>query len=111
MQTISRQMIVDYHADNYVGENIIVAAAGNINHEELHQACERYIAVPKSKPKKTTLAKPVFISGISALESHLTPLVNMVTVNEAPSFFENDFFCYLLLQRIISDRPSTDLEV
>jgi len=35
----------------------------------------------------------------------------MVTVNEAPSFFDNDFFCYLLLQRIISDRPDTALEL
>jgi predicted Zn-dependent peptidase len=67
MQTISRQMICDYHADNYVGENIIVAAAGNIDHEELHQTCEKYIAVPKSKSKKTTLTKPTFTSGISAL--------------------------------------------
>jgi hypothetical protein len=53
----------------------------------------------------------VFTSGISALESHLTPLVNMVTVHEAPSFFDNNFFSYLLLQRIISDRPGTDLEL
>jgi predicted Zn-dependent peptidase len=111
MQTISRQLICDYHADNYVGENIIVAAAGNFDHQELHQACERYIAVPKSKAKPTKLVRPTFTSGISALESHLTPLVNMVTVHEAPSFFDNNFFSYLLLQRIISDRPGTDLEL
>ena len=35
----------------------------------------------------------------------------MVTVYEAPSFFDNSFFCYLLLQRIIADRPDTDLEL
>ena len=57
-------MICEYHADNYVGENIIVAAAGNFDHDVLHQACERYIAVAKSKPKKTKLLKPIFNSGI-----------------------------------------------
>jgi hypothetical protein len=35
----------------------------------------------------------------------------MVTVHEAPSFFDNEFFCYLLLQRIIADRPETELEL
>ncbi len=67
--------------------------------------------MPKDKSKKTTFVKPQFISGVSALESHLTPLVNMVAVHEAPSFFDNDFFCYLLLQRIVSDRPGTELEL
>lgn len=32
MQTISRDMIQEYHNQNYVGENIIVAAAGDIDH-------------------------------------------------------------------------------
>lgn len=32
MQTISQDMILQYHTDNYVGENIIVVAAGDIVH-------------------------------------------------------------------------------
>jgi predicted Zn-dependent peptidase len=39
MQTISRNMIQDYHNENYVGENIIVTGAGNIDHDVLHDAC------------------------------------------------------------------------
>jgi predicted Zn-dependent peptidase len=31
-------MIERYHNTNYVGENIIVVGAGDINHEELHSA-------------------------------------------------------------------------
>lgn len=67
METISRSMIQQYHNSNYVGENIVVAAAGDIDHEVLHQACERFIAVPKSKAKKTALIQPKFNAGISAL--------------------------------------------
>ena len=33
MQTISKENIVDYHNQNYVGENIILVAAGPINHD------------------------------------------------------------------------------
>jgi len=32
---------------------------------------------------------PVFTPGISALESGLTDLVNMVVIYQAPSFFDN----------------------
>lgn len=32
MKTISKDMIEHYHNENYVGNNIIVTAAGNIDH-------------------------------------------------------------------------------
>jgi predicted Zn-dependent peptidase len=35
METITKEMIEQYHNQNYVGENIIVVAEGNINHDEL----------------------------------------------------------------------------
>lgn len=38
METINREMIEDYHNQNYVGENIYIVAAGNIDHQELVQA-------------------------------------------------------------------------
>lgn len=33
METISRDMIKEYHETNYVGENIIVVAGGDVQHE------------------------------------------------------------------------------
>ena len=35
MYSITRDMIVDYHNNNYFGENFIVIGAGNIKHEDL----------------------------------------------------------------------------
>ena len=35
MQTISKEMIESYHRENYIGDNIILVAAGPINHDEL----------------------------------------------------------------------------
>ena len=54
MQTISKEMIEEYHNQNYVGENIILVAAGPINHNELIEATQKYIKVPKkaSNPRK-----------------------------------------------------------
>jgi len=62
--------------------------------------------VAAKSEKKVELVKPKFCPGLSMLESNLTNLVNMVIVHEAPSFFESSFFTYLLLQRIVADRPA-----
>ena len=35
-------MIVDYHQKNYFGENIIIAGAGNIEHDKLCEYVEKY---------------------------------------------------------------------
>lgn len=104
--------MVEYHDKNYVGENIIVVGCGPIDHDKLVTDVERCIKVSKSKaaPNKIeNLNKPVFQYGVTALESDLTDKVNVATIFEAPSYFDNRFFSYLLLQRIIGDKPETDL--
>lgn len=108
MDTISKSMIEQYHNENYVGENIIIAATGPIQHNKLVQLVEKNIRVPQKAAKpRAALTKPSFHPGISYLESNLTEKVNLLVSYEAPSFFDHEFFSYLLLQRIISDRPET----
>lgn len=48
METISRDMIEEYHNRNYVGENIYVVASGDINHDEFAATIENSFKVPKS---------------------------------------------------------------
>ena len=105
MQTISRDMIQEYHDKNYVGDNIYLVAAGDINHDELVTAVEDSFKVPKSAGEPFVYTKPKFCPGLSTLRQDGLGYTNMVIVHEAPSFFEHDFFSYLLLQRIVADRP------
>lgn len=112
METISKQMIENYHDQNYVGDNIIVVAIGPINHNQLIQQVEKHIKVPKVAAKpKPPITKPAFHPGMRSLYSDLTEKVNMTVSYEAPSFFDYEFFTYLLLQRILADRPETELEL
>lgn len=111
MQTISRDMIANYHSQQYVGENIVVVAAGDLDHAEVVEAVEKSFRVPAKSSNPVSLEKPRFCPGVSTLPSTLTDKVNMVIVHEAPSFFEGDFFSYLLLQRIVSDRPENPFEL
>jgi predicted Zn-dependent peptidase len=108
MRTISRDMIVEYHDKNYVGENIIVVGCGPIDHDQLVDDVQKYLKVGKSKAAPNSavnFAKPAFQYGVTALESDLTENINVAAIVEAPSYFDTRFFSYLLLQRIIGDKP------
>ena len=72
MQTISKDMIENYHRENYVGSNIILVAAGPINHNELVEATQKYIKAPKRSESSSqkSLIKPKFNPGVSGLELH-----------------------------------------
>jgi len=81
METINKAMIEEYHNQNYVGENIFVVAAGDINHDELVSAVQDSFKVPQKSSIKFELVKPRFCPGLSSLESNLTNQLNMVIVH------------------------------
>ena len=47
VRKISRDQIIDFHRKHYTASNIIIAAAGNIDHEKLVQLCEKKFQVPE----------------------------------------------------------------
>ena len=65
----------------------------------------------KKVGKKDTpnFLKPIFNEGMLLLESKYTDLVNVAILYEAPSYFDSDFFAFLLLQKILGDKPESDL--
>ncbi len=42
MYSITRDMIIDYHKNNYYGENIIIIGGGDINHQKFCEHIEKY---------------------------------------------------------------------
>ncbi len=61
-------MIEHYHAQNYVGEKIILTASGPIDHARLIDSVNKHIKVPaKSALPVPPITKPTFHPGISAL--------------------------------------------
>lgn len=111
METVSHPIIEEYHSRNYVGENIYVVAAGDIDHSQFVKAVENSFRVAQSSSVRTVLEKPKFCPGLSSLRADSLGHCNMMVVHEAPSFFEHDFFSYLLLQRIVADRPENPFEL
>lgn len=64
VMNISREMVTDYHKNNYVGQNIIVIGTGNVNHKDLEKFVNRTFGkLPKkANTKILNTEKPKFES-------------------------------------------------
>ncbi len=56
------EMVRDYHANRYVGSNIVVAAAGNLEHEPLTHAIEQRFGRYAKLPDPSAGVRPVWVS-------------------------------------------------
>jgi predicted Zn-dependent peptidase len=47
VKKISRDQIIEFHRKHYTASNIIIAAAGNIDHDKMVQLCEKKFQLPE----------------------------------------------------------------
>ena len=60
---MSRQLIVDYTMRHYVPDNVVIAAAGNLTHEQLVEQVRLYWDDVKGAYPRLTDSAPVFATG------------------------------------------------
>ena len=53
-----RQLVLDYFADFYTADNLVVAAAGNLTHEQMVALTEKYLGSLSGKKKKLLREAP-----------------------------------------------------
>jgi len=58
---LDRDVVRDYHANRYVGPNLVIAAAGNLEHEPLVHAVEQRFAGYAKVPDPSAGVRPVWI--------------------------------------------------
>jgi predicted Zn-dependent peptidase len=61
VNTIDTAMVRDYHASRYVGPNIVIAAAGNLEHEPLVHAIQQRFEVYAKVPDPSAGVRPVWV--------------------------------------------------
>lgn len=118
--SITREMVVEYHQRNYFGENIIVIGAGDHKHEELvEMVAKRFAALPRLSPIKEQEdislkrnAKPTFADEFTLFNyQNMNPeSLNISYLQEGPSQVDPDYFAFLLIQRILGDKPESPLD-
>jgi predicted Zn-dependent peptidase len=61
VNAIDTAMVRDYHANRYVGPNIVIAAAGNLEHEPLVHAIQQRFAAYAKVPDPSAGVRPVWV--------------------------------------------------
>jgi predicted Zn-dependent peptidase len=61
VNTIDTAMVRDYHANRYVGPNIVIAAAGNLEHEPLVHAIQQRFEAYTKVPDPSAGVRPVWV--------------------------------------------------
>mmetsp|Transcript_3727 Transcript_3727/g.6353 ORF Transcript_3727/g.6353 Transcript_3727/m.6353 type:complete len:357 (+) Transcript_3727:34-1104(+) len=92
----------DYHSANYIGDNIVVVATGDVSHEQIvDQVEQNFASLPKSTniPAKNT-EKPVYVPALLMLRDDEMINSNVGVFYDAPSIKHDDYYAFLLLKHI-----------
>jgi predicted Zn-dependent peptidase len=61
VEAFSKDLILEYCRDFYTADNIVIAAAGNIEHDELVKLCEKYFGNFSGEKKQTPISAPKLV--------------------------------------------------
>lgn len=107
IRRITQHMVKEYHATNYIGPNIVVVGAGNVNHEHLTELAEKYFGgLPNKSPtgiEPRNTEKPNFTPSILSMKDEELPNLNVGVFFEAPGWFNPDYYPFLVLQRVLGE--------
>lgn len=61
IERFNRELVLKYFQDFYTPDNMVIAAAGNITHEDLVSLAERYFGKFKGKKRNIDITTPAFV--------------------------------------------------
>jgi predicted Zn-dependent peptidase len=91
LKAMTQAQVKKYYKSQYCGKNLIVAAAGNIDHEELVQAVRKKLG-QKSKRQKVKLSKKPKHKPFRAAIEKQTEQLHLLMGLPCPSFKDKDRF-------------------
>lgn len=105
IRSINRDMVVDFHATNYFGENMVIVGTGAIEHQQLVDLAEKYFSnVPrKSSRPIPNNEKAIFNPGLLMIRDDEMINSSVGVFYDAPSWHHKDFYSFLLMQRIFGN--------
>lgn len=105
--TITQDQIVDFHKTHYVGNNIAVVGAGEINHQHLVDLAQKALgSLPSSSPSGVEIKnteKPYFTPSLMYMRDDEMANINVGVFYEAPSWTHEDHYSFLLFQRLLGE--------
>ena len=98
-------MIVDFHATNYYGENMVIVGTGAVEHQQLVDLAEQHFGnmQRKSERPKQGMAKAVFNPGLLMIRDDEMVNSSIGVFYDAPSWKHEDFYAFMLFQRVFGN--------
>jgi len=91
--SIDHAHIKEFLARNYVSENFVVSAAGNVNHEEASQMVQKaFDKLPQGSGEKVNASKPYFTPSTLFMRDDEMANVNVGVFFNAPTYTDPEYF-------------------
>ncbi|HYA15794.1 MAG TPA: pitrilysin family protein [Syntrophales bacterium] len=105
---LNRETLVAFFNDRYKGDNLVVAAAGNLKHDEFADLVNRAFGSISGKSLKTLTNKPVISSKTAVIKKDLEQ-VHVIIGTVAPSAISPKRYSSFILNAILGGSMSSRL--
>jgi predicted Zn-dependent peptidase len=108
VRSIDRGKMLDYIKENYTPDNIIVALAGNIDHQEAVKLIEPSFSLMKGRFPVSNRVPPTIKKGVK-LKYKKTEQVHMCLGTKGPSQVDEDRYAFSILDTVLGGSMSSRL--
>jgi predicted Zn-dependent peptidase len=108
VQGFSRESLTEFFSPRYRGENLVISAAGRLEHEALVQLVTASFAALERDARSTAFTVPMTIPRIGALEKDLEQ-VHMIIGTLAPSSVSRKRYASFLMNAVLGGSMSSRL--
>ena len=95
VKNASRDLIFDFMQENYFAQNLVLAAAGNINHDDLVARAQKSFGDLQSSGNKKT-EQAIYLGGEKRVEKDLEQ-VHLVLGFESMNYLSDDYYVAVVL--------------
>lgn len=105
LPNLTVEQVRQFHADNYHGDNIVIVASGDVDHQDLVDMVERSFSnLPKGSGSTTANSdRPIYIPALQMMRDDEMYNSNVAVFYDAPSYGHKDFWSFQLLKRIFGE--------
>ncbi|MBN1380715.1 MAG: insulinase family protein [Deltaproteobacteria bacterium] len=108
IKTFEKEALVRFFQSRYIGKNLVITAAGNLNHDGLAAMVEKAFDSPEQQPDSQINVLPDVSSAIAVMEKDLGQ-VHFVIGTLAPSAINPKRYQSLLLNTVLGGSMSSRL--
>ncbi len=108
VRSIDRKQMLDYIKENYTPDNVIVALAGNIDHQDAVKLIEPAFSVMKGKFPASKRVPPTIKKAVK-LKYKKTEQVHMCLGTKGPSQTDEDRYAFSILDTVLGGSMSSRL--